>query len=785
MACLWCSTQGKCSCSQPKQLCTSLGNAQARMRLAAEDIVALHEEWEKKRGVGNGNRRKQVFAPRPTLVEMGVGVGKTSEFLPLLAARVPTLVTVKNHQLAEEAEEKLASKGEWAQVHFGRHELKIDEDTGAPLELPTDPGVCPLFVDVANPLGTKSQPVAKVGCAQCPHGLKTMTQRLLAQGRNDQRLGEAVSSFLAMCEKYGQDPNALDECGYLIQMDTEPLAHSLIITPQAYTPSMADHEDVGKEDRLVVQDESADLLQETIVSQKDLLQWRSGLQEIAQKLPAGPVDDPPELDLTKVWQLDAALIALAQELAAMPPGQPEPSPSLLAATQAFVDLAEPFLEGKMMPLAPWEHAQLDWAQFQHTIPLRALKALSWAAEHDGLSVFMGSLACQSPTALAEEIFEGKVHAVVMDATPSPTIRGLVSQVVEAVPGQPLRVQWHSPRIHGRGSLRNPANLDREARSAGRVLAAMRAEARQVGRKVAVLTHKPVAEQLVKLKLATKEEVGWWGADERGHDRWAGRDLLVVGLPILSPTDWEIKWRAHRAIVTAFTSKVLPTWTSKRAEKDYDVEVAPGIVTKSRLKLCATPEIAAWQLQILGDSLTQALGRVRALHNPGCRAVVMGPPVPIGHGGYTDVTVDSEVDPAGALQTASTFQQARKVKALAKITSAAIALLRQGQKPTRRRIEAYLKSLLDISIGTHMFQEWLRHYGDKLSINDLVEVADELRGMLKQLARKGANVAAVLTLMHQHREGEPACKCSLCLAGELVVMTLSGKPEAGRAPPTAA
>jgi len=157
----------------PHDILPSLSEAQAVLRSTAADVVARHQAWQDERKpppglTASGKRpaRKSVPAPPPTLVEVGVGVGKSSVAIPLMAKQVPTLIVAHTLELARDLDAKIqATKTTTTRVHLGRHQP--DPEAG---ETTSSDYVCAHEHDIAKPLGENRHAVMTHGCIGCAEG---------------------------------------------------------------------------------------------------------------------------------------------------------------------------------------------------------------------------------------------------------------------------------------------------------------------------------------------------------------------------------------------------------------------------------------------------------------------------------------------------------------------------------------------------------------------------------------------------------------------------------------
>jgi hypothetical protein len=229
-----------------------------------------------------------------------------------------------------------------------------------------------------------------------------------------------------------------------------------------------------------------------------------------------------------------------------------------------------------------------------------------------------------------------------------------------------------------------------------------------------------------------------------------------------------------------TTTQLPLWSDDVAPAG-EVEVIPGAKATCHLPLCAVPEIRDWQLEILGASVVQALGRVRALHHPGHQAVIMAPPVPISGAGYGALQLVEDHDPEGMPQTRAVYCQAKRNDTETRAVEAALQLIRQQGGFSRRTINHVLQAAGLPGLGGDSYRTWRTKYGG-MSEQDLAEVLVVLLRKGQELAKHGAPPVA-----HLLAPDELECRCAEHAAVEILDLVRSEQqqaPDTERAPPVA-
>lgn len=783
----------------PVDVVDSLGAANEVQRAGVVDSAAEVKGWHSRRRpdepktpkTGGRNPRKSVRsepAPLPTIFRLGTGVGKTSTTVPSLAALMPLLALTRTLELSENLRQHIEAPRSAAptrtRVHIGR--FTPDEEAG---ETASTPYACKYKRGVADPLGAQRDSITQWACARgCPEGEAAVFWIALHEGR-DEDAAAAHDRLVEIANAQGSDPATILPCGTITAVREEPAYQALVMCAQAYTPGAATFDDgMDRLDRLVVADESAQLFELFHVSGKDIAQWQEAIAAEAtavneEEPPIAGADDRPER-LAALREITALLEIVAVELARMRPKQWRAGRKLLDALAKIGKLAEAFMSGRGVPTTSWEIPTLRWTTGTHDIPLRAAADLGWAATYGTLQVIRGELVATVPTPLLKDVVARRRALAVLDATPHPTVRAIVAELggktVTAVPIQPVKVVWHSARTHGRWPLLKSRRRMATELAGVRAVRDNPALADKKGRPPVVMGHHP----LITALGLDEDDAGYWGKDERGHDRWCARNLVVLGLNLRSDEAARTEWLAHRGLVWWVRDEVAgrrrgetpdkppatlapPDWTDRR-EAGGEVEVAPGVWITSPVALAKNSEIRAFMLEVLAGELIQVLGRLRAIHHGGAGLVVhvLAPPVPIAHGGYVDVTVDPD-DPLGMPQTRATYLEACHLAPMIRITAAAVTLGERGIRRSRRKIDHLLRTEAESKgVGHDQYSDWLDKWGG-LSLDDLRVVLAELRSRAEELTRRGAKIVGLeLLASHDAAHGDD-CRCTLRAAAELL------------------
>lgn len=733
----------------------TLAEAQAAITDALDGAMASWVAWQDARGGGlpvrgpDGKMRRPprvaVPAPPPVLVRVGVGVGKSMVgIVHAVAAGAVLYIEVENSQLRKEIVDRLRAEipGISLYEHVGRHAATEGEG-------PSSPGVCQKM-SVVGQVGDARHSPAHAACPSCIPGVAAVCE--LATGMDAR--ADAEDRLAALCQARHVDRADVDPCGYLLALATAKTAQVVVACRGSLSPSLAAAEIGGVlRDRLVISDESSDPYSPLAVGVPHIATWRTQIAELTRR-----ADDPDRL--AELRQIDTLFATCAGGLASAPIGATDLPPALETAWLEAADMATGWIEAAATtPTASWERVFVDWLDADASVvPLRALMDVATAIR-SGTAEIGGSPACilaSVPTPLTRAELAGEVQVIHLDATPPPEVvtivEGLGGTIVDAIPDQPIRVELALHRAWGRGTgLAGREALTRQAKA----IAALW-ESRPG---YAVFCSKSLAHELAHQVgvpadvLVAAGKLGWFGAHDRGSNAYAGRNLIVVGLPIPPPDEERRAWKAYRALARS-VGVDLPAWTDERGCPR--VEIAPDEWGDSSRKWSADPAIRAWQFARASAAEAQTLGRARSLRNPGLTAIVLGTAVPIAQHGYRDIEV-LDVEPVELGATRCDRNAGTHVDAHARICRAAMDLRADHSPVTRRTVVAVLHSLGLPAPSGSTWRAWLAKWGRTPDLWG--QVAGELLDQAAALATRGVATVAAELLVRAKAEGRPILRAT--------------------------
>ncbi|MBN6741363.1 hypothetical protein JKG47_12600 [Acidithiobacillus sp. MC6.1] len=110
-----------------------------------------------------------------------------------------------------------------------------------------------------------------------------------------------------------------------------------------------------------------------------------------------------------------------------------------------------------------------------------------------------------------------------------------------------------------------------------------------------------------------EQIGHWGKDDRGHNRWEKHPALMIwGAPVKPPDEYLIEYSIYRAISARYCVE-LPAWDGS-VERLQKVKTNGGErIIETSFPLPTVPEAAAFVLDQVNAQIAQAVGRLRGVN----------------------------------------------------------------------------------------------------------------------------------------------------------------------------
>ncbi len=232
------------------------------------------------------------------------------------------------------------------------------------------------------------------------------------------------------------------------------------------------------------------------------------------------------------------------------------------------------------------------------IPMRFLQQLARSIERGTAYITQGEIHGATPARLFELLMNQ--GGILLDATPTQDVMaqfrhrdGHIHTLHVEEPH--VSVTAITGQLHGRGNVSNKEGLGKEAAAIRHVLK----------RGDACITHSPImgeSEEWAKKQKVL--EMGYWGKDERAHNRWKDAPRIHLwGLRIPSPQEQQTEYLIYETRMRELGVGV-PGWDGKTAR--YIIEGRPG----SAVRLPTDPHIRAWLIDRVSAEAAQAIGRGR-------------------------------------------------------------------------------------------------------------------------------------------------------------------------------
>ena len=516
--------------------------------------------------------------PGKHLVAITTGAGKTKIWAESLDKETPTLTVFPDHDKARDF-----AKASGAKVYFGRSEQE-------------GPGQCLKYPNLAE-LGEKRRSIMAHECTTCPHGLSAQAS-----------LGS--DSAKATAESQGIDLRVIQPCDWIYQISEIALETHVACTEAALQ---------GKPDHLLFYENPL------AISKKE--------KRVKRKIVFDDCFEPIE-EIKQGISLEDVSIWLRQIEKEMESKKSDWLEKMEVALRSFSRIIEHGMSHRvMMDVLPAPAGFPDWSGFaahindgkeegqkaldglspervtmvagRRLVPLRALLDLARAI-NSGTVYAENGLLHGTFDSLSDQLLREKGRDVtILDATPTPekldAVKEANGQIHELFVPQPnLRVTQFIGRLHGRSSL---ASIQSEMRHARRMIEEAKLKGYAPG-EIAFLTHLPLAEKLRQDRAFYGVEVGHFGRDQRSHNDWKGKRLLIsFGIPLRPDI---------RTIYQHTTGK---DWTGDRDFMSAQIphRIGDQVAQLSGCKLPVDAEIREWERTMATAEIVQAVGRLRAVH----------------------------------------------------------------------------------------------------------------------------------------------------------------------------
>lgn len=592
---------------------TVIAKARARLAAAQSDYFQRHAQR-----IAAVQQDQPAPCLPPLALQITVGLGKSHSVGETAAAcwqsGLPIAVLVPTHQLADEYIQRFSELHVGATHYYGRQ--LPGNDIG-------DAWTCWQQENVER-AGARNHRPAQSLCKSCPHGMRVEAER----GKE-----QAIEFF----KRRGERPDDYEPCRFLYDALPQMLDAQILVLPVS---SFSDA--VGfwqprdlvsgipdeRTQRLIIVDESIELARPVQVRAGDVSAWRDALPALGERLgkTVDALQRKGELNKSEATDLQHArglrmllpdLDSLFSDVAGRIAGDVQPDAMRVLDVYKRARKAGAF---RTAGTAPWERVGLrDDGGFH--IPLRALRTLATNIEAGVMRTARNHWVAHELSPVIEWT-QKHGSTVFMDATLPIPLRAIVEatggQIIEASAPQNHRIQRVTGHLYARGMV-GPGEYQRNAKSRLRELERIAA---QLPRPGAIISHKatlrysqtacdhPSAanDAAAGFEARTGVAIGWFGGHDRGHNRWSGRHLALVGMPLLSPEAISFSYGADRAAL-AQAGIDWPAWDGTMTDP-ADPASPQGV------PMPAVSHVREWLMDRYAAGIAQAIGRNRAVNHDG-------------------------------------------------------------------------------------------------------------------------------------------------------------------------
>ena len=582
-----------------------------KMDKAVKDYLPAYQQYlahiEKWKAIDLEQRKElKLKKPKlpPLLIKVTTGVGKSHMMRDIIKANhgIPMLILTRTHKLAADYV---------AAGAFGYH------GRSAPASDPADRSAGYTLADLKKPgavfqesdcfkypvielVAENNHVPALTACRECPHGRKFMIE-------NYHESSQPYMLAKAWFSANPVDENNTPSCLWLGHQRDASRA-SLVVAPNAsYSDSLATLQkpDGTSVPRLVIVDETPDLTRPISASSKEMGLYVSKCRDAIEYLKknAETSEDREETDriIADLESAQAILEDVGVHLGkSVKAAENQSLPADLV--QRIKKLHVDWLPGAT---GRWEKAEVRHGH-EPFVPLRMAKGLIQSVGTNTAIVAKGEIHVHEMSNLGERVKKG-LPTIILDATPANSVEYLVQQkggqIVDAIAKQHVKIVHFNQYLHGR-TWKNKEHQQSELEALLTFRELMKEE---TGNAPVTLTYMPHCELAGKTE---NPDWGYFGRDDIGQDDWNGRDMMMFGGPIFSPTTQALSYNSELMVKRLAGDKSSPDW-SPEIERGVEVTVGNKVVT-SKAPLPSDPYLRAWVLDDYARRIAQGIGRPRAV-----------------------------------------------------------------------------------------------------------------------------------------------------------------------------
>lgn len=664
-------------------------------------------------------KNAMVSNDKLSLLHITTGIGKTRAVAEMTTTDTDSwLVNTSTHDLGDEFEEMLLADADIARSRGRRQATESEIDTitdqmasgVATSKVPIPDGACMMITPVLR-MSAQGQYPAQAFCPTCPFGLATMYDIYRERGN----IGAAANIDTTL-NHIGVDTAQVLRCGYVLN---QYRIKSAKIVTQAGTGTSATQlraeTSTGTTPRNLVIDEHRQHTHKKYLTITDINGWIDKLDELvarAREQVEGITspDSPVAVEIRARYDMLSSLrdeVMPLLELVRAQLKSSEPDADVIWKAIADVAAADTRFVGRTKNTLTFEKVRTTWHGMtlaELDAPRRAIRDIITAANAHAVRIstirtdntlsHVVEYYIASPQ-LHEVLAGMPAKTIIMDATPSPGLRAMVTARggtihTEIIPAPVTVVADYTASV-GRGTI--ASQTKRIHASVALIERTIASLAEAIGcspNEIAVITHKPWAEACIDAGVIALD-IGWWGHHERGHNAWRdARGLAIVGAPYIPPTAMQEAYHCDRALALmgGASEDVWPWWDDgEPTEIHAQIRVGDEMVTWPGY-LPTDPILRKWVLDYYASEYVQAIGRLRSIRSDVPQAVVVLGPVPDLSEHGIEVKPIQDVSPLYILPSPSERGAGQRAQADLRVVEAMIAL-RDQPRTTYTDIKQWL------------------------------------------------------------------------------------------------
>lgn len=551
------------------------------------------------------------------LLQSTTGTGKTHSCAQMVAMAdlldVPVLLVVRDHGLGDEFEAKLKVLGIAVWRYYGRSASESEWNQKRPH--PGKEWVCQKSKVIPIISDANHRPAQSL-CRDCEHGMRRALTT--AEERVDPQEIERINKwFIDNGIKKNVSP-----CVWLDSLSKTMRQKIVIIPAQSFSPAMTEQitdNEGNTRPRLVIIDESVTVGTELKCDNNSIVWWlnniKSGRQHSADQLALSDNKKIQDELQARINGFDAATAAF--EICCKEIGAAANKDSKLSESGLNTLKELHLIHGDAVMrngTAVWEKVKRNnESEHGYSAPLRAATAILASARAGVIKIENGNIIAHEISPAIKFLSDSKNGGVLMDATPSMSIRLIIErnggQVKKIITKQNIKLIRHPLYYFGRGNpLKGKAIQEEIAQRCVDDAALLIKLNFPLNDEIGVIAHKAWLSQKINLPKGA-DKWGYWGKDHVGTDRFKHKPLCIFGTSLPSSAALKELYGIDRAALLQVKIE-WPEWDPELEENVVLHERDNGDDITCRMPISKNGICRNWTLDFVLSAAVQAIGRVR-------------------------------------------------------------------------------------------------------------------------------------------------------------------------------